>query len=503
MWAAAALTLLVILLVVLRAAPVGVPGQWTIAPGTPTWSGLFYALPLLGLILLLTGAVLPKIENAGPAEEAAAVGMLAAFLLAAQFAIGSIGTFGPQEAFIAVTTDTTNRYFTESGRIEQPAEYLRDYRKRAAESEGWQLKTHPPGPVIFFYCIRRMVETVPPLKRAMLGMGRTLVDEENYWRKQESLAFLDARLDDSAEASGWLAVVLLRLAAAVSCVPLYLLGRKLYDRRAAFLAAALGGLLPSLLLFNTIIDQLYPVVGLVALLLALIAVERRSLGLNVVAGLVMFAGLWFSLSFVVFIGVAVLMQAWLVLTDAETPEFVKRLRRLMLLFETLLIGVLIGSAGVYLATGLNLVGVWAMCVNANAAFNSDTGRTYLAWLAANPVMFAVFLGVPAAVMFASRAASDAARLVRQREAAAVQLLAIVTAAMLGLLWLYGANLGEVERLWMPLMPLCVLAGADAMGAGRITPLILIGMQGLQALIFRMSLDPLGLSRIVQDISTHQ
>jgi len=498
---AAALTLLATALVWFRAVPVGVPGQWVIAGGRPTWSALFYALPALGLILLLTAAVLPKISSASRAEEAIAVAMLAAFLLAAQFAVGSLGRFGAQESFIALATNTTNRYFEESGRIEGTIRYLRTYRKRAAESEGWQLKTHPPGPVLFFYGTRRIVGACPPLKRAVLHVARKLTPRENYWRNQEALAFLDAQLDDDAEAAGWLSVALLRLAAALSCVPLYLLARKLYDKRCAFIGAALGGLIPSLLLFNALIDQLYPLIGLVVLLIARRAAERQSLGTNVAAGLVLFVGLLFSLSFVAFAVIAIAMQAWLLLTDAEAGVLPKRLRRLMLMTETLMIGLLLGAVGVFLLSRLNLVGVWAACIKGNARFNSASGRTYLAWLAANPLMFTAFLGLPAAVLWVRSTASDAGRLIMQRTAAAIEPLPIITAGTLALLWLYGANLGEVERLWMPLMPLCALAGAGSVGGRTMPALVLIALQGLQAVVFRMSLDPLGLGRIVQDMTT--
>ncbi|HUW32891.1 MAG TPA: hypothetical protein VM223_14890 [Planctomycetota bacterium] len=521
--------------------PVGVPGQWTMPPvDGPSWSGLWLALGALGLIALIVWAIYSRIESARRYEAAVALAMLVAFLFAMQFGIGALGRDGSQETFIALTTPgTTNLYFTESGEIGDPVDYLRGYDERAAKStEGWQLKTHPPGPVMFFYLCRRVVAAWPALGSAVLRFARTLTPADLYWRGIESFGFLSGRIDTSAEAAGWLAVIVLRLAAALTAVPAYILARRLGGgpeedeqdgeggrargpaptRPAAFVAAAIAGLIPSVLLFNATIDQLYPLLGLVAVLIGHRAVTRRSMLLNVLCGAVLYVGLMFSLSFVVFLVLIAAMQAWAVLSVCvgagpracpraatggrpytQPMAMTKSLPFLLRMLECLGIGVMVSVAAVYLTVGLGSLGGWARCLHANGEFNHKEGRTYLAWLMANPALFAAFLGVPAAVLFVRRLVQDGRALLAERKASVVDPLVVATLGVLAALWLYGANLGEVERLWMPLMPLCAVAGVVNLNPGRTVALALICLQGLQAAAFKLALDPLGFSEIIGEM----
>jgi hypothetical protein len=141
---------------------------------------------------------------------------------------------------------------------------------------------------------------------------------------------------------------------------------------------------------------------------------------------------------------------------------------------------------------------WARCFQANAAFNEAAGRTGPAWFVANPVMFLAFLGVPAAVLFLRRCGVETNALIRQKSTTAARSLPLATGAVIVGLWIFGVNLGEVERLWMPLMPLAALVGLGRLELNRTAVLAVLALQGLQAIAFRMSLDTLGLKRIIMD-----
>ena len=513
MWICLALAVAAAVLVA-AGVPVGVPGQWTMpAVDGPSWSGLWLALGALGLIALIVWAIYPRIGSARRHEAAAALAMLVAFLFAMQFGIGALGRAGNQETLLAIVTPgTTNLYFAESGKIGDPVEYLRGYDERAAKSaEGWQLKTHPPGPVMFFYLCRRAVAAWPALGRAALRFARVLTPAGLYWREIEGFEFLSKQIDTAAEAAGWLGVIVLRLAAALTAVPAYILARRIDPsdqsdqsdhqsaRAVAFAAAALAGLIPSLLLFSATIDQLYPLIGLVAVLIGHHAVTRRSMLLNILCGGVLYVGLMFSLSFVAFLVLIAAMQVWAVLSDRKLPEMAKSLPFLLRLLECLGIGVMASVAVVYLTVGIGSLGGWARCLTANARFNHESGRTYLPWLLANPALFAAFLGMPAAVLFARSLVQDGRAALAERRASVLDPLVISTLGVLAALWLYGANLGEVERLWMPLMPLCAVAGVVSLNPGRTAALALIGLQGLQAVAFKLALDPLGFSEIIDRV----
>ncbi|HUS57668.1 MAG TPA: hypothetical protein VM141_03370, partial [Planctomycetota bacterium] len=497
LWFSAGFTALAVALLFSGLVPVGVPGQWVIKQSIQlSWEGLLVSLGAMGLIVLLMAAAWQKIESARLGEEVAATAALVLMLFMMQFAVGSMSRFGSQESFIAITTRTTNVYFEESGTISEAdpdgdsglAAYLGKYARRSAESQYWQLKTHPPGPVIFFYGAR-LAAGVPAVRNAVLSGVRSLIPGEVYWRNNEELSFLSLRLDDEAEAAGWLSLIALRLAAALSVVPLYLLARKLAARRTALSAAALAGLTPSLLLFNGTIDQLYPLIGLAAVLIGWHAAVRRSMLLNVLCGIVLWIGLMFSVAFVVFALLICMLQAWVLILKPPAGELRKNLPFLIRMTECMLIPSIVGFTVVAAAAGYGIT-AWLRCFKANSLFNQFEGRTYLAWLLANPPMFLSFLGLPAAALLVRRVLAEGGRLLEERSPKALDPLAVCTVALLAALWLYGANRGEVERLWMPLMPLCVLAGVGRIELDRTTALALIGVQGAQAVLFKIGLDPL-------------
>jgi len=79
-------------------------------------------------------------------------------------------------------------------------------------------------------------------------------------------------------------------------------------------------------------------------------------------------------------------------------------------------------------------------------------RSYGLWLLFNLLDLAMFLGVPVAIVWATR---TAASLVPPRSS--VNGLRLATAAGLIVLLLSGQTRGEVGRIWLPLMPTLLVA----------------------------------------------
>jgi len=476
-------------LVLLRLIPLGIPDVWMVPfSENRAWHRLPEVLLVLGIIVLLAGIVLRKLETCRWYEEAAAVGMLVLFALWFQFAAGALGVDGQNEPFFAVVApEIANPYFEAAGEIENPLEYLRDYREIASDSEHYQLKTHPPGPVIFFYAIR-CAASLPAVENAILGTVDRLFPES---RDQEELAHLEfvGRLARQTRAAGWLSMFVLRLAGVLTIVPAYLLARMHYGKADGFVAGTFSMLIPSMVVFSPLMDQLYPVIGITALLLAYAAANRQKLVLNLAAGLVLFAGMFFSVSFVVFVPLIILMQGWMLFARKSIVQYSGAARRLMLMIEMLLIGMMLGAVAVYAVSRVSIIGMWLSILKVNTDFNLSEGRGYFPWLALNPLFFAAFLGVPAAMLYATRLVREG-RIIFARRFSEIDILPPAIFAVLAALWLYGANRGEVERLWMPLMPVCVIAAA---GKNRIPVrilLVLLALQGVQTIAFRLCLNTL-------------
>ena len=92
-----------------------------------------------------------------------------------------------------------------------------------------------------------------------------------------------------------------------------------------------------------------------------------------------------------------------------------------------------------------------------------TPRSYALWLLFNPLDFALFLGLPVAVAGLFVLAGTARRVAGGSDAGPVARFQLVIFAGTAALLAFGVTRGEVGRLWIPLMPLVLVA---SLGAGN-------------------------------------
>ena len=128
----------------------------------------------------------------------------------------------------------------------------------------------------------------------------------------------------------------------------------------------------------------------------------------------------------------------------------------------------------WVLTTANPVTVWSWNLRKHALFYVEYPRTYLAWLALNPIELAVAFGLPAVVWCLVGAGSPRS----------VPLGAWATFGVLVALDLAGRNRGEVARLWIlflpPLLP-AAGAGFERLRAGPWALGITVALMGLQTL----------------------
>jgi hypothetical protein len=102
-------------------------------------------------------------------------------------------------------------------------------------------------------------------------------------------------------------------------------------------------------------------------------------------------------------------------------------------------------------------------------------RSYALWLGFNLLDLAVFLGVPLAVLGLDQAIGALRAVFGGRTEAADRFTSAMTLG-LGTLWLSGTTRGEVGRIWLPLMPLLLVAAwtprVDAATPSRLQALLL-------------------------------
>ena len=119
-------------------------------------------------------------------------------------------------------------------------------------------------------------------------------------------------------------------------------------------------------------------------------------------------------------------------------------------------------------------------------------RTYWKWLLYNPIDFFVFIGIPIS-MLSFRCIYD---VIRSRKIEASNILSVAFFIILFLLLVSGINRSEVARLWMFLMPFPALIAASQIAQIKIKTssafLILISLQILQAIVFKLFINVYGI-----------
>ena len=302
--------------------------------------------------------------------------------------------------------------------------------------------THPPGPVLWYRAAVSLCASSPVLTRALLAAAGAAGPESQT---------AERRAERAGALLGSLAFALM---AALTVWPLAWLGEGLgLEPLDAARVAAVFVLLPGPALFAGSLDAALalPVTACAALLVSAARTGRagRAAAEAAAAGACAAVALFGSYGAAAFLAVAGVAVAAGVVRDRASFTALARAAAIA------------GGVALLLAFGLPaLLGheplralATALAIH-RAEYTSP--RRYSLWLAFNPLDFALFAGLPVVLIAAGRAAESVARprrptsLDRFRGAAFAGLAALVLA---------GVTRGEVGRLWIPLVPLVLLASA--------------------------------------------
>jgi hypothetical protein len=457
--------------------PLGIPGEWEWLRThvSPRLEGLAIAcvvvLAYAGFAGLgLRALSIPKITRR---REAGWLVGLAAAAIAVQVLVPA---GAPDEydltkwAYVNYMSPATGYYqIAKRQAVGDPWKFLAEYPVWIQSQDTMHIGTHPPGLIIVQCLLLRTMEQNPELTNLLLSTmpGST----SQGFRQLESM---DRRLIPRADrASLYLTALLTLLACSGTVVPLYLLARTSLPASAAWAAAALWPLCPAANLFQPGADTAYPLLSTTALALAVWSARSVADGpkfplgplLAVMCGLVLALGMVFTLAFLP-VG---LIAALVVVFDRELNPTDKTGLIIATGFGFLLFLVLGWDL-----TGANPRLVWTWNLRKHASFYLAFPRTYLAWLAINPIELAIAMGFPSAVWCAIG-------FLVPRSATRV---AWMTLLVLFTMNLVGRNMGEVARLWMLFLPpLLIAAGAGLcrLGARPLSLAVTIGLLGLQTL----------------------
>lgn len=457
--------------------PLGIPGEWT-------WNRIDHPDAVLVLLgVLQTSAVFVLfafVAWAGARRVAVATrreltGWLLGLMIAGFTWLHAVqetppaGLNAAKIPFVLYYPSSSGYFHKARYEVEDTAEFLRGYEDTVREGDVLHEGTHPPGLVVFFRGLIRFAEAAPGLA----ALPQVLLPDS----AEEAFDFIRDRnagtphaLTETGRSVICLAAMLTQLAAVALVVPLFALIRLTCDRETAWRTVCFWPLVPAVAIFLPKSDVLFSFVSCLLVCTWLYAVRAASRGevrfaplaQGALAGAIGWLGLFCSLAFLPAGAIAVLASALLFRKPTEESAASDKaseagrtvaLRNSARLHALPVLGGLLSFAAltvlVAVVWDLNLPRVWQLNYANHARFYEVSPRSHFGWLLVNPVELFLAIGAPVAcVLFVRRPGSAGCRAV-----------VLAVGVVWGLLWLTGKNSGEAARLWIPLMPMALWAGA--------------------------------------------
>ena len=500
--------------------PLGRVGEWVIRPNEGAWPVQALGIPFAVLMLFGAPAALAAYDRFRRAksrsEQTASTTLCIAALTCFSFLWpwALIGPGGVSNLIAATWSDLSNGYFSTAYTVEDARSFTHDYPLRHQEHVSVSqahVATHPPGAVLFYFGARRIFEASPPLQNGFTGLAENLVRSPVASIAEGAQATRRAAWVSANRPGGqyvalpvsavgcalWCAFLI--LFASASIVPaVYLLasqggaGQEHHEAR-GMIAAALFAAAPSLGLFAFTLDGLIAAGAAWTFVLA----SRRLAGGS--HGWMMAAGGTLALtSFVSFgaLSVGLLVVLALALHHGLTRGAVTDAALFAFAF---LVGWIVLSL-IFLMQPL-IIFYKAMEAHHLATLSA---RDYWGWTWLNLFIFALFSGWPVALSVLTYLAAGWRFGSKHQVPVPAVALGIATLLSVLLLTFSGNVRGEVDRLWLFLLPpLCALAAtwfqpsASSEGQASVTRthnvalwIGLILLQAAQTLMMASTLAPL-------------
>lgn len=508
----------------------GVPGQWGEEPNKSAWPWGAWPLPIGVLVIFGGGTALSiydrfrRAKNRKEQRNSIYTALAALMILNMLWPWSLLGPGAiPQPAapgkpvkitlegrfniIAALWSDVATEYFGTAYRITDARQFAREYADRWQQPPSTSVAhvaTHPPGAVLFFYGVRVLTESVPPLADSLnsLAVTMTQMKPDELYKSANDLRISSSvsggvtnpiPLPPNAVGAALLSAFLLNFVLAISIPAVYglaAMGAKdeaQGDTR-GLIAASLFVLAPTLNLFTFTLDALIAGGVIWSLWCAARTLNGGSRHWLIASGVLM--------GLTVFVSIGALASVLIIAIAC----FLKRRNTLL------------QDAGLWLA---GFLGIWlviclafpfppvAVIRNAMRAHHNATllYRAWLPWVPLNIIMWALFCGWPLVISLVESVRGGFKRnaSVALPESGAVTVrenpthipawgIGLAALAVLLLLSVSGNVRGEVERLWLFLLaPLCVL-GALRLNWRLAAPLIIL--QAVQTILMAATLAPL-------------
>jgi len=466
----ACLTAVAVVLLWLDWLPLGIPGQWEWRRRAVSVLPSLAAAVAVGAVIGAGVLVLVALGSGRqPTRTRAAVLLAVIFIVSLLTAVGLTASDPGLWASgaLAVISDASMGYYTQALSLSGVSDAFSYHSARVASSRvPARVRTHPPGPVIFFYLLRQGLERTPgTVDWVQTKLAKGDISPAALHRGACGLTGVPVSLRDVLLGIP-IAFILTALGAFV-VLPAYGIGAVAFDRRTGLIAALLAGTLPSLLHFVPSIDGTGAVLALTFLWLWMVAVRRGEMWLYILAALGATVMLLWSFGYAILLVLAVVMAlpVWGQTYPHDMGRHLQGVAWAIVLFAVV---------HQVLAWGLeyNILVALPASVAVHRQILAAAGRSYWLWLPMNLYDFLLFMGPALAVMSVAAISNG---LKQQRWPALPQGLVIGLIVVLAALLLSGSTRGEVGRIWVFLMPLAALPAADYVARLRGSGLVRLGI----------------------------
>ncbi|MFH0979605.1 MAG: hypothetical protein V1803_01520 [Candidatus Roizmanbacteria bacterium] len=299
-----------------------------------------------------------------------------------------------------------NGYFTEAVKIKNLGEFLANYQKNVL-SFSMHATGHPPGPIIFFWLIEKIINVIPLFQIFIVNLIPKHLDVQSIWNN----------LTLSQRSTAVFSAFFIPFLGSLNIIPLFFIAKNLYNLKTAIRTGFLSVFIPALILFTPLFDVLFPLFFLCSFFFFIKGLKEKNSLFISFSGLIFSLGLFFSLSL-------------LPLIFIYFYYFISN--------KKFFIPFLAGILSFYLLLFLSKYNV--ILVSYTLMTGLPKNRSYLTWIFYNLYDFFVFAGIPVAITY----------LVMFFKKIKEPLFVSFTLMFL-LLNFSGAVRGEVGRIWLPLM----------------------------------------------------
>ena len=364
------------------------------------WLPLIIIFTILGLVYSFEKKKLVKLD---PWVSLVSLVSLAFFF---QLSVLYFSRSGISVLIHRIINPDLNGYFTEAIKIKNLGEFFANYQKNVLDFS-MHATGHPPGGIIFFWLIEKIVEVIPFLKNIAVNLSPKHSDVQEMWTSLTTIQ----------RSTATISAFIIPFLGSLNLIPLYCLVKKLYGDKTAVRTTALAIFIPALTLFTPLNDVFLPSFFLWSFYFFVIGLKSRNKWFSFFAGLIFSLGLFFSLSLLplVFIYFYYLFK-----------------------YKKNAFSFLFGLSSFYLLLFLFKYNVFAVSYTLMTGLPKN--RSYLSWIFYNLYDFFVFVGIPIALTYFSMFFKKIK-----------EPLFVSFTLMLILLNFSGAVRGEVGRIWLPLM----------------------------------------------------